>query len=151
MDNATQSSTTKRPMTPERVLQITKKTIKEFISNIRTFIDPRDTDIIVDIIKVETFFDVRINSTQLMDHVISHIIPYKDQINSDNMDEKKRYFMDQRYHIFQGIEKTKIDRIADLILSGRVSDANINVIFQYFSKLAKAGDTYVDLMQKKRS
>ena len=120
-----------------------KRTVIEFIGDIRDniFVDRND---IANIAKVEFFFNI-MNAQSVTDHIVTHILPYKNKIDARDM----QFFVDQKDKIFAGLPPAMVDHFANMVLKpekqGGLSLYDKNIIWSYFDTLILLAVNYKKL------
>lgn len=111
-------------------------TIIEFISDLRNNIltEPQEQG---DLLLVEFFFK-KMHPLHLMNHSVDHILPYEKQIEGKNLD----FFIQEKNSIFGGLPQKRVDALADMIIEGKISGENQDVIWSYMQTLAAIAKVY---------
>ena len=107
-------------------IRILKQTVEEFIVDLRTNVFVDDDG---DIMLMEFFFK-KMDSKDLMEHMVINLLPHRNQI----IDRKIDFFMENRDAIFAGLPEDKIEKFARMITNG-ISKDNLDVIWIYFESM----------------
>jgi len=122
-------------MTSAIIIDGIKSTILEFIKDLRLVIV--DSSIVKDLFIAELAFQ-KMDATTIADHVVSYLLPHKNKIVGRDLS----FFSEQRYEIFKGLPRNKIDHILDVINGGTVAQADIDVVWSYFQVLLNLTEEY---------
>ena len=123
-------------MSSRNLLQDLKATILDLISDLKNNVFTLE-DEKGDLMVVEFFFK-RLNPESLMQHVISHIIPWKDKI--ENKDQN--FFLENK-NIFKGLPEDRLTHYGQIIAkSERVDEEDKKVIWDYFNIIVEIAEIY---------
>src|SRR5688500_554221 len=85
-----------------------KQLVIEFVKNLENlFSEPEDR---IDLHKIQLYFGNE-SELKIMQHVVSHILPYKTQI----VDRDESYILDKRNQLFASFPEPKVEYIARLL------------------------------------
>ena len=119
-------------MSSEQHLNDMKKTVLEFIGDLKDNVltAPEDQG---DLVLVEFYFN-RMHPLMLMEHIIKHVAPHRQQIESRNV----QFFIEQKDKIFANLEPSKVDYFAKMCsVEGKegIGAENRDVIWAYFDTM----------------
>lgn len=128
-------------MSNKKILGDLKKTILEFITDLKDNIFTRDEEK-TDLQLVEFFFN-KMDAETVMQKAILFILPWKSYIKERNAD-----FFIKNKDIFQGLPPDKIEYFSSLWKKGdkRLSEENRGVIWDYFDTIL----TLIENHEKKK-
>lgn len=124
----------------EKYLDGVKKTLQEFIADMKNGIFTRPGDI-EDLCLVE-FALGKMTPQVLMEHIISHVLPYKQHI----MKKDIKFFVEKKEKIFAGLPQDRVDYFAKVITKpesqGGMSEENKDIVWNYFDVLLRLSERY---------
>jgi len=117
-----------------------KRMIMEFINDLKTgiFTSPAEQ---LELTFVEAYY-ASVDSESAIQHLISNVLPYKDQIKKRNL----HFFIDKKDVIFKGLPQARIDHFANMVTKpeelGGIDGETKRVVWDYFDTFLWLAEEY---------
>jgi hypothetical protein len=83
-----------------------------------------------------SFFFERLHPERAMDHVVSHVLPWKKQIRKRDV-----HFFQNNKHIFEGLPADRVEYYSEK-LSKDIDEESRNVMWEFFDTMIELAEQY---------
>lgn len=125
---------------PDSLCRDVAQTVIEFIADIRDSILTGRNER-GDLVMVEFFFR-SMHPLDIMQHCVDKILPHKVKIEERSND----FFVDNRGDIFKGLPQQRVDHLAEMLTSGKITAENQQVIWDYVTTILVLAERYKKLV-----
>lgn len=112
-----------------------KRTILEFLDDLRDNVFENDAGAKGDIMLVEMFFK-RMHEERVMNHVISKILPHNEKIRNRDLS-----YFETNMDIFAGLPEENLKKYSRVITKD-LNDDDINIIWEYMETILILAEDY---------
>jgi hypothetical protein len=83
------------------------------------------------------FFFERLHPERAMDHVVSHVLPWKKHIRARN----EQFFLDNK-HIFEGLPADRVDYYSTKLAGPDIDQESRDVMWDFFDTMVALAEEY---------